>query len=476
MKKVFYDDKDTNPTESVELSKINVGNRLRTNLEDIEELTRSFRNMGQLQPILITTNYELIVGERRFRAAEMLGWERIEAKILDVTKQTSPETTALLYEFVENDQRVDLTWPDEVRAIAKVHQSLSDRFKQNTTSGEWSMMATAKMLGLGKGYLGESITLAEGLKICPEIIMETSRRKALGRLKSIQERLMSAEQARRLAKHHGNISISEAIKKLSTMTEEEQSKIWQDAEDVIDKGGTEKPKTQHQVIHGDCREQIKKLADLGVKVNLILTDPQYGIDHKGKGIKSHTFSDTKESLDVVIEAIQLFPSILQPNAFIIIFCDYAYAFDDNSLLRRELNKFATCARPALIWEKPTLTRGDFKRWPSGNYETAIFARVGAKSIREPMRAVFSCMPSMGSQLRHETEKPTKLLKYFINCVTYPGEIVLDPFAGSFTTLVAAADLGRSGIGIELDNTYCESGYLLIKAAGYHNVTLHKGSD
>lgn len=473
MRKVFYDDETPSPTESIELSKINVGTRLRTSVEDIEELARSFRNMGQLQPILITTNYELIVGERRFRAAEMLGWERIEAKILDVSEQTSPETTALLYEFVENDQRLDLTWPDEVRAVAKVHQSLSDRFKQNTQTGEWSMMATAKMLGLGKGYLGESITLAEGLKVCPEIIMETSRRKALGRLKSIQERVMSSEQARRLAEHHGNIPISAAIKKLSTMSEEEQSQIWKDAEDSIDK---ETPKTRHQVIQGDCREQIKKLADIGVKANLILTDPQYGIGHKGKGVKSHTFSDTKESLDVVIEAIRLFPLILQPNAFIIIFCDYAYAFDDNSLLRKELNKFATCARPALIWEKPTLTRGDFKRWPSGNYETAIFARVGSKEIRVPMRAVFSCMPSMGSQLRHETEKPTKLLKYYIDCVTYPGEVVLDTFAGSFTTLIAAADLGRSGIGIELDNTYCESGYLAIKAAGYHNVTLHKEGD
>lgn len=57
--------------------------------------------------------------------------------------------------------------------------------------------------------------------------------------------------------------------------------------------------------------------------------------------------------------------------------------------------------------------------------------------------------------KHPTQKPLALMRHFVRTLTNEGDSVLDPFAGSGTTLVAASELGRNPIGIELDQTYSE---------------------
>lgn len=55
--------------------------------------------------------------------------------------------------------------------------------------------------------------------------------------------------------------------------------------------------------------------------------------------------------------------------------------------------------------------------------------------------------------KHPTQKPETLMIHFIDLLSNPGELVLDPFMGSGTTGVAAKKLGRNFIGIEIDNSY-----------------------
>lgn len=59
----------------------------------------------------------------------------------------------------------------------------------------------------------------------------------------------------------------------------------------------------------------------------------------------------------------------------------------------------------------------------------------------------------GPESKHPARFPIKLPSFFIK--TYPGNLILDPFMGSGTTLRAAKDLGRKAIGIELEEKYCE---------------------
>lgn len=57
---------------------------------------------------------------------------------------------------------------------------------------------------------------------------------------------------------------------------------------------------------------------------------------------------------------------------------------------------------------------------------------------------------------HTTQKPLLLMKALIELTTLPGHLVVDPFCGSGTTLVAAACLGRKYLGIDLEPTHCQT--------------------
>ncbi|HHX95303.1 MAG TPA: site-specific DNA-methyltransferase [Clostridia bacterium] len=62
--------------------------------------------------------------------------------------------------------------------------------------------------------------------------------------------------------------------------------------------------------------------------------------------------------------------------------------------------------------------------------------------------------SMPENTDHPTQKPEKLLAKIVLASSNPGDMVLDPFAGSGTTSVVAKKLGRRYVGIEMDLTYC----------------------
>ena len=74
--------------------------------------------------------------------------------------------------------------------------------------------------------------------------------------------------------------------------------------------------------------------------------------------------------------------------------------------------------------------------------------------------------------KHPCEKPLVMVEHMIRVSTRPGETILDPFAGSGTTLRAAANLGRKAIGVELDERYCE---VIAKRLGQYALALDLGS-
>jgi ParB family chromosome partitioning protein len=97
--------------------------RSHINEAELVELTASIEASGLLQPIVVRPRngqYELIAGERRWRAVQRLGWPKITAVIKEADDQT-----LLTLALIENLQRDDLTAIDE----ATGYQRLSDEFK-----------------------------------------------------------------------------------------------------------------------------------------------------------------------------------------------------------------------------------------------------------------------------------------------------------------------------------------------------------
>lgn len=85
---------------------------------DLRALAESVKSSGVLQPILVRPrgdHFEIVAGERRFRAAKLAGLTRIPATVRDV-----PEGSMLLFALIENVQRRDLNPIDKARAVRKL--------------------------------------------------------------------------------------------------------------------------------------------------------------------------------------------------------------------------------------------------------------------------------------------------------------------------------------------------------------------
>lgn len=87
---------------TVAIAEISVIDRHRTNLGDLDSLAKSMKELGQLQPIVVTTELRLVAGGRRLEAAKSLGWTEIDANIVD---NLSAATDLLRAERDENTCR-----------------------------------------------------------------------------------------------------------------------------------------------------------------------------------------------------------------------------------------------------------------------------------------------------------------------------------------------------------------------------------
>lgn len=90
----------------VKIDDIKIKKRVRRDLGDLEALKESLRLYGLLNPITLNSKYELIAGERRLEAAKSLGWERINAIVLD---NNVDKVRQLEIELEENNQRKEFT-------------------------------------------------------------------------------------------------------------------------------------------------------------------------------------------------------------------------------------------------------------------------------------------------------------------------------------------------------------------------------
>jgi ParB family chromosome partitioning protein len=106
----------------IPLKDIKIPPRVRNRKIDVDDLVESMSEFGQLQPILINQDYELIAGYRRYKAAKKLGWQTIDVKIIDVKDKKK----RVLIELEENQARRNFT----AEEIEKAKKMLS-RYNRN---------------------------------------------------------------------------------------------------------------------------------------------------------------------------------------------------------------------------------------------------------------------------------------------------------------------------------------------------------
>lgn len=105
-------------------------------------------------------------------------------------------------------------------------------------------------------------------------------------------------------------------------------------------------------------------------------------------------------------------------------------------------------------------KGDLEAQYGKRYEFIIYANKGRAKFNPDMpryEDIWKFARVTGKEQIHQNQKPTDLLSRIINQHTRRGDLVLDPFAGSGSTAVAAYRLQRDYIGFEIDDEYYEAG-------------------
>jgi len=188
------------------------------------------------------------------------------------------------------------------------------------------------------------------------------------------------------------------------------------------------------LINADCRDILPLLP----KVDLVLTDPPYGIMFRSKHRKIKHLKiegDKRLPLDLIEIASGL------ATRAVYVFCRW----DRIELLPKP--------KSVIAWVKNNWSAGDLKHEHGRQWEVCCFYPKEHHEFIERIPDVIHA-DRTGNGL-HPTEKPVELLGKIIGCNV--GDLILDPFAGVCTTGVAAKQLGRRCILIEMEERYAEIG-------------------
>jgi DNA modification methylase len=225
---------------------------------------------------------------------------------------------------------------------------------------------------------------------------------------------------------------------------------------------------------GDCREILPLMG--APSTDMIFTDPPYGHNNNDGDLISRweaalgrppcaenpalarpILNDGPEANELLRAVLPDLKRLLPPGGCCCCCCGGGGGPDPQfarwSLWLDEAIGF----KQMVIWDKGPMGMGwHYRR----SYETVLVAeKPGAacrwfdatNKVENVIRHIRKIIPTAEE---HPTLKPVALAAHFIRLHTLEGQVVLDPFAGSGTTLMAAKKLGRRAVGIELDEGHC----------------------
>lgn len=211
---------------------------------------------------------------------------------------------------------------------------------------------------------------------------------------------------------------------------------------------------RHRLICGDStKEETYKSLMEDKRANLVVTDPPYNVNYEGSAGKiKNDNMDNDKFYNFLLDAFSNMKKAMADDASIYIF----HADTEGLNFRKAFNDAGFYLSGCCIWKKPSLVLGrspyqwqhepclyGWKKkgkhqWYSGRKETTIWEFEKPKKNAE-----------------HPTMKPIALLAYPITNSSMSNTIILDPFGGSGSTLIACEQTDRSCYTIELDEKFCD---------------------
>jgi site-specific DNA-methyltransferase (adenine-specific) len=202
------------------------------------------------------------------------------------------------------------------------------------------------------------------------------------------------------------------------------------------------------LFHGDCNEVLRSVGN--ESIDCILTDPPYGVSYLS-GFRQESFLPIANDHAVPVAWVAELMRISRFRTSV-----YWFACDESlEETRRALLAAGFGLNTMLVWDKQATNAGNLADYATRT-EFIVFATKGPTRLNGSRDPNLLSIPRINPKLMvHPTEKPIPLLQYLVVKSTDPDEVVLDPFAGSGSTLMAARSLGRRAVGIEIEERYCE---------------------
>lgn len=205
-------------------------------------------------------------------------------------------------------------------------------------------------------------------------------------------------------------------------------------------------------------DSFQFMAELGDEsVNCVITDPPYSArTHKnakkndstlGYGVKAVHFDSFTE--EVLYQAYDEMARITK--SWIVSNIDYNHAF------RFETKPPIGMTQKRIgVWVKNNPMPQISADRPAQGWEAISYLhKEGGRSIWNGGGLHGNYVTNLATATGHPTPKPLTMVSSFVERFTNPGDLILDPFSGGGTTLLAARNLGRKAIGVEIDERYCE---------------------
>jgi site-specific DNA-methyltransferase (adenine-specific) len=194
------------------------------------------------------------------------------------------------------------------------------------------------------------------------------------------------------------------------------------------------------LLHGDCLHVLPTLAPGSAA--FILTDPPYLVNFHARDGRTVPNDDNDAWLQPAFAQMY---RVLAEGAFCVSF--YGWSSADKFLAAYRAAGFRVVGH--FVFPKRYTSKTRFVRY---QHECAHLLVKGAPWARNDTIGDVIDWTYSGNKL-HPTQKPLSVLMQLIEAFSAPGDLVLDPFAGSGSTLAAARMLGRNYLGIELDAHY-----------------------
>ena len=203
------------------------------------------------------------------------------------------------------------------------------------------------------------------------------------------------------------------------------------------------------VITGDSLTVLRDMeAD---SVDMVITDPPYGVDYQSaRKDKARRFAKIANDKAPFVWWIYDAARVLKHGGGVLCFTRW----DVQQVFIDALRLAGLTVKSVIVWDKKAHGMGDLKGSFAPRYEAIIFAVKGRYELpgKRPDDLI-ACAKVGNQRLAHPNEKPVELLDQLIVATTVRGALILDPFAGSGSTLVAAAKNCRQYVGIEIDEQY-----------------------